>query len=334
MRQPGPIRGVRMRMPCISKTALARRVIAALTCLAILVVPQASAVAAPGCKSSKSCRDQGRSPPTIEGVPSSQVTVGQAYSFTPTASDPEGKSLSFQHRQPAPYGQASAHSTGRLSGTPASSAAGEYVEIRIQVSDGRSTATLGPFSITVQDANRAPTIAGAPSTAAREGQFYEFTPTATDADNDTLTFSISNRPAWASFNSATGRLSGTPGPGTVGTYANISIRVSDGTLGASLSQFSIVVRRCRPAALRCPGSRRLNESDGSPLTNLAGYRIRYGTAPGNYADIHGRSPIPASRPLVIENLSDRDLLLRCHGLRHYGLGKRSSRPSCRSRSAD
>ena len=188
MRQPGPIRGVRMRMQRNSKTTLARRVIAVLTCLAILVVPQAPAVAAPGCKS-KACRDRDR-PPTIEGVPSSQVTAGQTYSFTPTATDPEGKSLSFSIVN-RPAWLSFSNSTGRLSGIPASSAAGEYVEIRIQVSDGRSTATLGPFSITVLDANRAPNIGGAPPTAAREGQFYEFTPTATDADSDTLTFSIS-----------------------------------------------------------------------------------------------------------------------------------------------
>ena len=152
----------------ISKTALARRVIAVLTCLAILVVPQAPAVAAPGCKSKRACRD---GPPTIEGIPSGQVTAGQTYSFTPTATDPEGKSLSFSIVN-RPVWLNFNSSTGSLSGLPAASAVGEYIDISIQASDGRSTATLGPFSITVRDANRAPMIGGAPPTAAREGQFY------------------------------------------------------------------------------------------------------------------------------------------------------------------
>ncbi len=288
-----------MRIQRTSKTTLARCVIAVLAWLAILVVPQAPAIAAPGCKW-KACWWYRDRPPTIEGLPSSQVTVGQAYSFTPTASDPEGRALTFSIVN-RPAWLSFSNSTGRLSGIPSSSAAGEYVEIRIQVSDGRSTATLGPFSITVLEANRAPTIAGAPPTAAREGQFYEFTPTAADADNDTLTFSIVNRPAWASFNSATGRLTGTPSPGTVGTYANITIRVSDGTLGASLSPFSIVVQQVSSGSVTLSWQPPTQRTDGSPLANLAGYRIRYGTAPGNYPNTRQIANAGVTTA-VIENL--------------------------------
>ena len=266
-----------------------------------LVVPQAPAIAAPGCKSSKSCQAKGRNdPPTIGGIPSTQATVGQAYSFTPTAADPEGESLTFSIVN-RPTWLSFSNSTGRLSGVPASSAAGEYVEIRIQVSDGRSTATLGPFSITVLDANRAPNISGAPPTAAREGQFYEFRPTATDADGDTLTFSIVNRPAWATFNSATGRLSGTPGTGTVGTFANITIRVSDGTLGASLSPFSIVVAQVSSGSVTLSWQPPTQRADGSPLINLAGYRVRYGTTPGSYPNTRQIANAGVTT-LVIENL--------------------------------
>jgi hypothetical protein len=289
-----------MREQCISKTALPSRVLALLTCLAVLIVLQVPAVAAPGCKS-KACRSAAADrPPTIDGVPSSQVTAGQAYSFTPTASDPEGKSLSFSIVNRPPWLSFSA-STGRLSGTPASSAVGEYVEIRIQVSDGRSTATLGPFSITVLDANRPPNISGTPPTAAREGQAYEFTPMATDADGDTLTFSISNRPPWASFNSATGRLTGTPGTGSVGTYANITISVSDGALGASLSPFSIAVQQVSLGSATLSWQAPTLRSDGSPLTNLAGYRIRYGTSPGNYSNTR-QVANPGVTTIVIDNL--------------------------------
>ena len=285
-----------MRIQLDSKTALARRVITVLTCLAILVVPQAPAVAAPGCKS-RACRD---GPPTIEGIPSGQVTAGQTYSFTPTATDPEGKSLSFSIVN-RPVWLNFNSSTGNLSGLPAASAVGEYIDISIQASDGRSTATLGPFSITVRDANRAPMIGGAPPTAAREGQFFEFTPTASDADGDALTFRISNRPAWASFNSATGRLAGTPGVGTVGTFANITISVSDGTLGASLSPFSIVVQQVSSGSATLSWLPPTQRTDGSPLTNLAGYRIRYGTAPGNYPNTR-QIANPGVTKAVIDNL--------------------------------
>jgi len=258
--------------------------VAVLMCAVVLAVAQVPADAAPGCRGKK-CRSGGQnSPPTIQGVPSALVTVGQAYSFTPTAVDPEGDALSFSIVN-RPAWLSFSESTGRLSGTPAASAIGEYVEIQIHVTDGRSTAMLGPFSITVQEGNRAPNISGAPPTAAREGQAYEFTPTATDADGDTLTYNISNRPAWASFDSATGRLSGTPGTGTVGTYANITIRVSDGTFGASLAPFTIAVQQVSSGSATLSWQPPTLRSDGSPLTNLAGYRIRYGTALGNYPNV-------------------------------------------------
>ncbi len=56
----------------------------------------------------------------------------------------------------------------------------------------------------------APKITGTPVTSIVVGQTYNFRPTATDADGNTLTFSIANRPAWASFSATTGQLIGTP----------------------------------------------------------------------------------------------------------------------------
>lgn len=46
-------------------------------------------------------------------------------------------------------------------------------------------------------ANRAPTISGKPATSATVGKSYTFQPTARDPDGDKLTYSISNKPAWA-----------------------------------------------------------------------------------------------------------------------------------------
>jgi hypothetical protein len=73
------------------------------------------------------------------------------------------------------------------------------------------------------------------------GSAYSFQPSASDADGDTLSFSISNKPLWASFSTRSGRLRGTPGTGSVGSYGNIVITVSDGTASASLPAFRIQV---------------------------------------------------------------------------------------------
>jgi hypothetical protein len=89
--------------------------------------------------------------------------------------------------------------------------------------------------------NTAPTISGTPDISVTEEIFYIFTPIATDADNDTLSFSASNLPSWASFDATTGAVYGTPMNTDIGSYDNISIKVSDGTTTASLPAFNIEV---------------------------------------------------------------------------------------------
>jgi hypothetical protein len=84
-------------------------------------------------------------------------------------------------------------------------------------------------------------ISGAPSTSVTAGQAYSFAPSATDSQGRTLVFAISNLPAWASFNTATGQLAGTPAAASVGSYANIVISVSDGEQSASLPAFTVQV---------------------------------------------------------------------------------------------
>ena len=89
--------------------------------------------------------------------------------------------------------------------------------------------------------NKAPTISGAPSDSTNVGESYSFTPTASDPDGDTLTFSITNAPIWASFDSATGELSGSPTSSHIGAVDDVQISVSDGQLSASLNPFAIAV---------------------------------------------------------------------------------------------
>ena len=227
---------------------------------------------------------QPNSTPTISGTPATSATTDQTYSFTPTASDLDGDALAFSITNRPTWASFSS-STGRLSGTPTSSSAGEYIEISISVSDGQASAALAPFSIDVNQINRPPTISGSPPTSAREGQAYAFTPGAYDADGNALTFSVTNRPAWASFNAATGALTGTPGIGTVGTYSSVTIRVSDGTATVSLPAFSINVQQASMGSATLSWQVPTTRTDGTPLTNLDGYRIRYGTASGSYPNM-------------------------------------------------
>jgi hypothetical protein len=239
--------------------------------------------------------------PTISGSPATSVVAGQSYSFTPTAADPDNDTLTFSIGN-QPSWATFDPSTGRLSGTPTDSTARTYSGIVISVSDGKLSTSLPAFSIAVSVQNRAPTISGSPATSVTAGQQYRFLPAASDPDGDRLTFSIVNRPSWATFNTATGELGGTPGSGNTGPYSNIQISVSDGTLTASLPVFSITVEQASMGSATLSWQPPTQRTDGSPLVDLAGYRILYGTSSSNLSN-RVTLTNPGLTSYVIENLA-------------------------------
>ena len=97
-------------------------------------------------------------------------------------------------------------------------------------------------------------------------------------DGNTLAYSIANRPSWATFNTTTGQLSGTPSASQVGSYGNITISVSDGRATAALPAFAINVVDVSNGGGVAAWTPPTQNTDGSSLTNLAGYRIAYGTS--------------------------------------------------------
>ncbi len=124
----------------------------------------------------------------------------------------------------------------------------------------------------------APTISGTPLASVVAGNAYSFTPGITNPSGAALTFDVMNAPSWAAFNSATGELSGTPTAGEVGTYSNIIIGVSDGTTSISLPAFQIAVTPIADGSATLSWVAPTENTNGTPLTNLAGYRIYYGTS--------------------------------------------------------
>lgn len=254
--------------------------------------------------------------PRIWGAPDTAAAVGTRYSFTPTARDADRRDRLRFFISNKPVWASFDSRTGRLIGTPGSRHVGTYSGITIGVTDGRNRVTLPRFSITVRRGgstppptenpppaeNAAPIITGTPPPQGVQGQPYAFTPTASDPNGDSLTFSIANKPAWASFSTSTGRLSGTPGPGDVGNYGNIRISVSDGRLSASLASFSIAVVGVASGSATLTWQPPTNRTDGSALTNLAGYKVLWGTSRGNYSSSVQLTNAGITR-YVVENLA-------------------------------
>ncbi len=127
-------------------------------------------------------------------------------------------------------------------------------------------------------------ISGSPATSVVVGQRYSFQPAASDSSSSGLTFSIQNAPSWAAFNSATGELSGTPTAAEVGTYANIIIGVSDGTSQSALPAFAVAVTETASGSATLSWTPPTENTNGSALTNLAGYWINYGTSAGSLSE--------------------------------------------------
>ena len=151
-------------------------------------------------------------------------------------------------------------------------------------------------------ANRPPTITGSPPKSAKIGSAYRFEPSASDPDGDPLSFEIVNRPEWASFDTSTGTIWGEPQQGHEGIYSDIRITVTDGVTPASLQPFSITVIQNALGSVTLSLSAPLLNTDGSPLTDLAGFAVHYGRQSGYYAEsLEVRNP--GITTIVVEDLA-------------------------------
>jgi hypothetical protein len=138
--------------------------------------------------------------------------------------------------------------------------------------------------------NRAPQISGAAPPEALADEFFDFRPVASDPDGDRLVFSVSNKPVWANFDAATGRLSGTPAARDVGLYTGITIVASDGSSSTALPAFELAVTQTASGMVTLSWLPPTRNDNGSPLKDLAGYRIYL-----------GRDPDVLSRVIVLNN---------------------------------
>lgn len=172
-------------------------------------------------------------------------------------------------------------------------------------------ATLPTASIA---ASKTLTISGTPAATVAVGGHYSFQPAAKDTVKSRIKFDIYNKPDWAQFDGTTGHLSGTPNRYQVGTYKNITIRLTDWYGFVTTVPFSItVVKASAPPPPPPPprvtyGNVTLDwtppteNTDGSVLSDLAGYNVSYGTSPSSLTQ-HVKVSNAGVASLVIDNLT-------------------------------
>ncbi|TVQ47344.1 MAG: hypothetical protein EA371_07485, partial [Gammaproteobacteria bacterium] len=145
-------------------------------------------------------------------------------------------------------------------------------------------------------------LTGTPPGHATANEPYSFTPSVSAADGANLSFSIVNRPGWATFDSATGTLSGTPAASDAGVHGGIRIRVTDGDSEDTLGPFEITVNDGELRTVTLSWQAPTELADGTPLTDLAGFRIYYGRIAGDYEEVVELDN-PGLSTYVVEGLS-------------------------------
>jgi hypothetical protein len=165
-------------------------------------------------------------PPVLNTIGNKTVSEGGLLTFTISASDPDGDSLTYSASN-LPDGASFDQGTRTFSWTPGYDEAGTYTGVHFEVSDGNLTDTEG-ITITVNNNNQPPVLNTIGNKTVSEGGLLTFTISASDPDGDNLTYSASNLPDGASFDQGTRTFSWTPGYDQSGVYNNIHFEVSDG----------------------------------------------------------------------------------------------------------
>ena len=139
-------------------------------------------------------------------------------------------------------------STGAVTYQPAADYTGTC-NIKVSFDDGNSGTVDDEFSITVDNVNDAPVITSTCSTAVNEDAAYTTcSPGVTDADSgDTQTWSLdaSNDCSWASINSSSGAIDGTPDNSHVGT-CTLAFKSNDGTIDSNIESYTVTVSNTAP----------------------------------------------------------------------------------------
>ena len=167
----------------------------------------------------------GNTTPVIDPIGDFTLTEGQSLKLPISASDANGDPLTVTINN-LPAGASFNAMTGVLSWKPSYDQAGQYNNITVIVSDGKTT-VREQFNVTVAQGYAKPVLAPIPAQTLREGDAFALQLngsmpgglTQADGTTITLTYSAPWLPGGATLNSETGWFAWTPGYASAGTYS-------------------------------------------------------------------------------------------------------------------
>jgi len=157
-------------------------------------------------------------PPVLTSATSVSATEHTLFTYIATATDPENNPLTFTYSS---YPGWMSPSGSQISGTPSEGATN--TSFQVAVSDGVLTDEQ-TVTVNLNLINDPPEMTSSTSTTATEHALFTYTATASDPENDPLTFTFSSYPAWMSPSNA--KITGTPPEGATNT--SFQVAVSDG----------------------------------------------------------------------------------------------------------
>ena len=207
--------------------------------------------------------------------------------FTATASDTDVvdnvvNTLTFSFDGTFPSG-AAITDDGNFTWTPTESQVGSH-DITVQVTDGSLTDSE-TLTVTVRDVNVAPVLTAIEPKDVDELVLLEFNAMATDADNDTLTFSLVGTVPEGASMTPDGAFSWTPDQSQDGDYS-ITVQVSDGRGGTASEVVTVRVHDIAPL----PVSARASLSSAIALT-FSEVVLTDATPPNGFSVTAGGDPV-------------------------------------------
>ncbi len=228
--------------------------------------------------------------PSLPSLPNRTTPEGSPITaFTVSAVDTDGDTLTYSAGAPStlPSGITLDPASGQISGTPGVHAQGSYT-VRLTASDGRNTSAARTFTWTVTDATPPSITSSLGNQASNEGASVSLQVTATDADQDSLTFTASGLPAGLSINATTGLISGIVASSAAqtsnGSY-HVTVTVTDGINPATRSFTWTVNDITTPAFTNSAANTSQQINEGATPADLAAYdsdsdRLTFSTTSG------------------------------------------------------
>ncbi len=190
-------------------------------------------------------------PPVISTLPNLFATVGDAYGYTISATDPEGQPVEYLLRR-GPEGMTIDQTLGVVDWIPTAGQVGRFV-VSVVAVDPQGGASLQSFEVDVLGANTPPQIISTPPASVSAGATFQYDVVARDVDRDPIRYEFASAVPEGMTIDALGRIRWVTQPSDIGSVS-IVVRSSDPRGGEATQtiEFEVVADTVAPRVTVLP----------------------------------------------------------------------------------